>query len=96
MVLGLKRRKIMTEFNVDELRERLDNELEKTAERMIETKKMLSDAYGSSGLYFGPYTIDSVQSLQDQYVYLRVRCRVLTDIYESLFGEEYVRKEEKS
>ena len=86
----------MTEFNIEEFRERLDNELEKTAERMIETKKMLCDAYGSSGLYFGQYTIDSVQSLQNQYVYLRVRCSVLTDIYESLFGEEYVRKGDRS
>ena len=84
----------MTEFNIEEFRERLDNELEKTAERMMETKKMLYDAYRSSGLYFGPYTIDSVQSLQDQHVYLRFRYSVLTDIYESLFGEECVRKEE--
>lgn len=85
----------MTKFNAEELRERITNELEKTAERMKETKKMLRDAYGSSGLYFGSYPIDSVQSLQDQYVYLRVRCSVLTDIYESLFGEEYVNKEEE-
>lgn len=84
----------MTNFNTEELRERLTNELEKTAERMKETKNMLHDAYGSKGLYFSPYTIDSVQSLHDQYVYLRVRYSVLTDIYESLFGKEYVRKEE--
>lgn len=86
----------MREFNIEELREIVINELEKAAERMKETKKMLSNAYESKGLYFGPYSIDSVQSLQDQYVYLRVRYSVLTDIYESLFGEEYVNKEDES
>ena len=86
----------MTEFNAEELRRFITSELEKAAERMKDTKKMLRNAYGSSGLYFGPYPIDSVRVLQDQYVYLRVRYSVLTDIYESLFGEEYVRKEEKS
>ena len=85
----------MTELNAEELHEKITSELEKTTEQMEETKKMLCDAYGSSGLYFGPYTIDSVQSLQDQYVYLRVRCSVLSDIYESLFGDEYVEMEEK-
>lgn len=86
----------MTEFNVEELREKLTNELEKTVERIKEIKKMLHNAYGAKGLYFGPYTIDSVRVLQDQYVYLRVRYSVLTDIYESLFGEEYVNEEENS
>jgi hypothetical protein len=84
----------MREFNIEELRERITNELEKTAEQMKGTKKMLYNAYGSKGLYFGPYTIDSVQSLHDLYIYLRVRYSVLTDIYELLFGEEYVNKEE--
>jgi hypothetical protein len=86
----------MSEFNAEEFRKSFTNELEKTAEQMKDTKKMLRNAYGSSGLYFGPYPIDSVQSLQNQYVYLRVRYNVLTDVYESLFGEEYVNKEEKS
>ena len=40
----------MREFNIEELRERLINELEKTAERMKETKNMLRDAYVTTGL----------------------------------------------
>jgi hypothetical protein len=85
----------MSKLNVEELRERITSKLERTSKQMEETKKMLRDAYGSSGLYFGLYTIDSVRTLQHQYEYLRVCYSVLTDIYESLFGEEYVNKEEK-
>ena len=86
----------MSRLNDEESRKKIISELEKTARQIKETKKILRDAYGSSGLYFGPYTIDSVQTLHHQYEYLRTRYKVLTDIYELLFGEEYVEREEKS
>ena len=85
----------MSKINVEELRERITSKLERTAEHIEETKKMLRDAYGSSGLYFGPYSIDSVRTLHHQYEYLRIRYSVLTDVYELLFGEEYVNNAEK-
>lgn len=86
----------MSKINAEESRKKIISELEKTAEQIKETKKMISGAYGSSGLYFLPYPIDSVRTLLHQDECLRIRYNVLTDIYELLFGEEYVGREEKS